>query len=229
MRGSTAGHTVFWVAIAGAALTPFPVAQRSGVVSGRVTLVERGNKPSNDVAQAVLWLEGRNLKGVTPTSATVLTEGKEFRPRVTVVTVGSSVVFPNNDPFNHNVFSLSRGSSFDLGLYGRGEAKSSKFTRPGVIEVYCNVHATMAAFILVRDNPYFTQPAGDGSFSISGVPPGKYVLHAWHERTKEITKDVEVGAEGLPDMVLELDARRYKFVGHLNKYGQPYSEGGARY
>jgi len=229
MRGSTAGHAVFWAAIAAVGLTRPPVAPRAGAVTGRVTLVERGNKPTNDVAQAVLWLEGRNPKAVTPTSATVLTEGKEFRPRVTVVAVGSSVVFPNNDPFNHNVFSLSRGSSFDLGLYGRGEAKSTKLTRSGVIEVYCNVHATMAAFILVRDNPYFTQPAGDGSFSIGGVPPGKYVLHAWHERAKEITRDVEVGAEGLPDVALQIDARGYKFVEHLNKYGEPYSVGGARY
>jgi hypothetical protein len=164
-----------------------------------------------------------------PRSATVLTEGKEFRPRVTIVTVGSNVLFPNNDPFNHNVFSLSQEGAFDLGLYGRGQAKSTRFTRSGVIRVYCNVHATMAAFILVRDNPFFTQPAGDGTFSIAGVPPGKYVLHAWHERAPEITQDVAVGAEGLSEVALQLDARGYKFVEHLNKYGQPYSEGGARY
>jgi plastocyanin len=230
MRASTASQPMFWIVLAAMALTPPRAVPRGAGVTGRVTLVERGNKPANDVAQAVLWLESRTLKGgVTPTSATVLTEGKEFRPRVTVVTAGSSVRFPNNDPFNHNVFSLSREGDFDLGLYGRGEAKSTKFNRPGVIRVYCNVHATMAAFILVRDNPYFTQAGGDGSFSITGVPPGKYVLHAWHERAREITKDVEVGVEGVPDIDLQLDARGYKFVEHLNKYGEPYSVGGARY
>jgi hypothetical protein len=127
------------------------------------------------------------------------------------------------------VFSLSDEQPFDLGLYGRGQAKSTRFTRAGVIRVYCNVHATMAAFVVVRDNAYFTQPAADGTFSIAAVPAGKYVLHAWHERTPELTREVEVGPQGAPNLDLQLDARGYKFVEHLNKFGQPYSKGGARY
>jgi hypothetical protein len=87
----------------------------------------------------------------------------------------------------------------------------------------------MAAFILVRDNPFYAQPSGDGTFSIAGVPPGKYKLHAWHERAPEVIRDVEVGAQGAGNLDIQLDARGYKFVQHLNKFGQPYSKGGARY
>ncbi|MBI4501473.1 MAG: hypothetical protein HY700_09960 [Gemmatimonadetes bacterium] len=205
------------------------MAPPSATVTGRVSIMERGNKPGTDVGQTVLWLEGPGLKPSPAKPATVLTEGKEFRPRVTVIPAGSMVSFPNNDPFNHNVFSLSDEGAFDLGLYGRGQAKSSRFNRPGVIRVYCNVHATMAAFIVVRENPHYAQPSADGTFVIAGVPPGTYVLHVWHERTPEVTRALEVGPQGAPAVEVQLDARGYKFVEHLNKFGQPYSKGGARY
>ncbi|MBI4420495.1 MAG: hypothetical protein HY560_06685 [Gemmatimonadetes bacterium] len=206
-----------------------PAAAPVAAVSGRITVLERGNKTATDVGRAVVWLQAPAARAPAPKNASVITEGKEFRPRVAVVTVGSTVSFPNNDPFNHNVFSLSEEGAFDLGLYGRGVAKSTRFTRPGVIRVYCNVHAQMAAFVLIRDNVYYTQPSGDGSFSIEGVPPGKYLLHAWHERSNEVTQEIEVTAQGVEGLDLQLDARGYKFVQHLNKFGQPYSAGGARY
>jgi plastocyanin len=229
MRGTTPSHAVIWIATFVVGTFPPAASLPPATVAGRVTLMEGGNKAGTDVGQTVLWLQGSGPKAVAVRAASVLTEGKEFRPRLTVVSVGSTVSFPNNDPFNHNVFSLSDEGAFDLGLYGRGQSKSTKFTRPGVIRVYCNVHATMAAFILVRDNPYFTQPSGDGTFVIAGVPPGRYVLHAWHERTPELTREIEVTAQGVADLDLQLDARGYKFVEHLNKFGQPYSKGGARY
>lgn len=198
-------------------------------VAGRVTVVERGNKPATDVGTAVVWLDAAGARLPVPRTVDVSTEGKDFRPRITVIPVGSTVRFPNNDPFNHNVFSLADEARFDLGLFGRGEAKSTKFTRPGIVRVYCNVHANMTATILVRDNPFFSQPSGDGSFTIPDVPAGRYRLHVWHERSALLTQDVTVAAQGLSGLDLQLDARGYKFVQHLNKFGQPYSRGGARY
>jgi hypothetical protein len=145
------------------------------------------------------------------------------------VPVGSTVSFPNHDPFNHNVFSLSEEQPFDLGLYGRGETRSVRFTRAGVIRVYCNVHAQMSALIVVRDGPHFAQPEGDGSFVLPQVPPGRYLLHAWHERAPELTQPLEVPPGGLADIELRLDARGYRFKPHLNKHGQPYPQEGRRY
>lgn len=220
-------YAVIWVAILALGFAGLHAA--SGPVAGRMTVMERGNKTASDIGTAVVWLEAPGVRAPAPKTFDVTTEGKDFRPRVSVVPVGSTIRFPNNDPFNHNVFSLSEESPFDLGLFGRGEAKTTKLSRPGLIRVYCNVHANMAAFILVLGSVYFAQPGGDGSFTIPGVPAGKYVLHAWHERAAELKQDIDVTAQGLVKLDLQLDARGFKFVQHLNKFGQPYSRGGARY
>lgn len=198
-------------------------------VSGRVTVLDRGNRSAPDVGQAVIWLETTAPARITPGRSETFTEGKQFLPHVSVVTVGSTIAFPNHDPFNHNVFSLSPEARFDLGLYGRGEAKSAQFPRPGVVRVYCNVHAQMSAIIVVRNNPYYAQPGADGSFTITDVPPGNYLLHAWHERGGESTRPVTVSAEGLRNAAIQLDARGYRFTQHLNKFGQPYTQQGRRY
>ena len=95
-----------------------------------------------------------------PVQAEIGTADKAFSPHVLVVPVGSTVSFPNHDPFNHNVFSLSEENPFDLGLYGRGETRSVRFTRPGIVRVYCNVHAQMSALVVVRDSPV-VRPAAE--------------------------------------------------------------------
>jgi len=206
------------------------VGQRGPTVSGKVVVLDKGSKPATDVGRAVVWLESTRPAPVTPTAAQIVTSDKEFKPRVVVVTVGSTVTFPNSDPFDHNVFSLSEEGAFDLGLYGRGVAKSAQFTRPGIVRVYCNVHAQMSAFVVVRDSPFYAQPGGDGTFSIGPVPPGAYTLRAWHERAVELPPQaVQVTAAGVSGLDLELDARGYKFVQHLNKFGQPYPTRGRRY
>ena len=203
-------------------------AQRVGVVRGRVTLLDKGNRPAEDVGQAVVWLEGGGTSRA-PVQAEITTADKAFTPHVLVVPVGSTVTFPNHDPFNHNVFSLSEEQPFDLGLFGRGETRSVRVTRPGIIRVYCNVHAQMSALVVVRDGPYVAQPAGDGSFSLGKVVPGRYMLHAWHERAPEVTRPLDVPANGVEALALTLDASGYRFKPHLNKFGQPYPQQGRRY
>jgi plastocyanin len=198
-------------------------------VGGHITVLDRGDHPADDVGQAVAWLETPRAIPVAANTAQIGTEKKEFSPHVLVIPVGSTVSFPNHDPFNHNVFSLSEEAPFDLGLYSRGQARSAGFARAGVVRVYCNVHAQMSALIVVRDNPFFTQPGSDGSFSIGGVPPGSYVLHVWHERAPEVTQKIDVPPTGLDGLTIQLDARGYRFMPHLNKDGKPYPQQGRRY
>jgi plastocyanin len=198
------------------------------VVGGRVTMLDKDDHPG-DVGQAVVWLATPSPVAVVAVHAEMGTTGKELSPHVLVVPVGSTISFPNHDPFNHNVFSLSEENPFDLGLYGRGEGRSVKFTRPGIVRVYCNVHAQMSAIVVVRDNPYVTQPESDGSFSLPSVPAGSYQLHVWHERAPEVTRQVQVPPAGIGNLALELDARGYRFKPHLNKFGQPYPQQGRRY
>ena len=93
-------------------------------------MLDKGNRQAEDVGQAVIWLDGPGAGG-QPVAAEITTADKAFSPHVLVVPVGSTVSFPNHDPFNHNVFSLSDEQPFDLGLYGRGETRSVRFTRAG--------------------------------------------------------------------------------------------------
>jgi len=204
---------------------------RTVEVSGRIVILEKGNKASPDLGDAVVYLESPATES-PPASARPLTvdiaiTDKTYAPHVLVVPAGSSVRFPNHDPFNHNVFSLSEGNSFDLGLYGRGEAKSQTFLHPGLVRVYCNVHPRMVAYVQVMANRYFAQPNADGSFTISDVPPGFYRLHAWHERIPaELVTNVTVGSADL--VQITLDARGYHLEPHRNKYGKNYPTNAGR-
>ena len=206
---------------------PTPLA----AVTGRLRVLDRGGQAANDVQQAVIWLTPKvgAPPAVAPGRADITTENRTFSPHITVVPVGSAVRFPNRDGFNHNVFSLTDGNAFDLGLYERGEGKTWVFARAGVVNVFCNVHSTMSAIVVVRNSPWFGQPSADGSFTIGNVPPGDYVLHLWHERASEMTQPVTVPAQGLTLPDLQLDARGYVQRDHLNKFGRPYARTGRRY
>ena len=203
---------------------------RLATVTGRLTLLEKDDKQAEDVGQAVIWLApNTSISPPAPVRAEINTADKEFSPHVLVLPLNSTVAFPNHDPFNHNVFSLSEENPFDLGLYGRGETKAVKFGHAGIVRIYCNVHPQMSALVVVRDNPHYSQPSSDGSFNIEAVPAGRYVLHAWHERAPAKTRDLVVPADGISAIELQLDGRGYKFKPHLNKFGRPYPQQGRRY
>ncbi len=213
------------IAIGVCALPGAAQGQETATLSGRITVMEKDDKVAGDLGTAVVWLDAVHAGPMIPDTIDIITADKEFRPNVAVVPIGSTVRFPNSDPFNHNVFSLTQHASFDMGLYGRGEAKATTFNRPGLVRIYCNVHPKMTATVIVRDNPYFAQPAGDGSFVIEYVPPGSYTLRAWHVRAADYSQQVEVSAAGINVVDVKLDASRYRFVQHRNKYGRPYRRG----
>ena len=219
------------VAIAGvmAVLTiPLPAAGQAGRVSGHIAILEKDNKPSPDLGDAVVYLEGQGM-GARIARFEVTISDKVFSPHVLVVPVGSTVAFPNHDPFDHNVFSVSEPNSFDLGLYGRGEGKSITLKNPGLVRVFCNVHPRMAALVQVMATHHYGQPAADGSFTITGVEPGTYRLHVWHERAPtEVIKDVTVGPQGLADIQVSLNARGFRVQPHKNKYGRNYPTNAGR-
>lgn len=207
---------------------PAAAAQGTAGVSGTVTLLERDGKAPEGVAQTVIWLEGRSGRAERET-VEIATENKQLIPRITIVPVGSTVTFPNHDPFNHNVFSRSESATFDLGSYRRGESRSVTFVKPGIVPIFCDVHAQMSAFVVVTETALFAQSGGDGRFRIPGVPPGTYTLHAWHERAMPFAMPIDVGADGSATVAVTLDARGYRFVQHLDKHGESYVRRGRRY
>ena len=198
-------------------------------IAGRIVILEKDNKASPDLGDAVLYLEGRPAPTdvAKPVTVEIAITDKVYAPHVVVVPVGSTVRFPNHDPFNHNVFSVSEPNTFDLGLYGRGQSKSQTFEHPGLVRIYCNVHPRMVAYVLVMANKYYVQPGQDGRFTIENVPPGRHRLHVWHERIpSEVIKDVTAGAGG--DLQIALNARGYRWQPHRNKYGRNYPTNAGR-
>ena len=214
----------------GAAAQQAPPPAAAARVSGSVKILEKHNKTSPDIGDAVIYLTGSAAPPARPVTIDVPIADKKFVPDVVVVPLGSTVRFPNTDPFSHNVFSASDPNAFDLGLYARGEAKGHLFEHPGLVYVYCNVHSSMIAYVQVMANRWYTQAGADGSFTITGVPPGRYTLHAWHPRVpQELAQEIVVPAGGLVlPTPLGLDARGFKWQPHKNKYGKPYPTSAGR-
>ena len=144
----------------------------------------------------------------------------EFRPHVLPVLVGSTVQFPNNDQVDHNIFSMSRTKKFNLGSYKPGDSKAVLFEKPGIVELRCDVHAEMAAYILVMNNPYFAVTDKNGNFRIpdasylqqagleelADLATGKYFIKTWHEKLKTQKEAITITDDG--DVTVELNLKR---------------------
>lgn len=185
------------------------------------------NQPS-----VVLWLRplfAESDPPRTPASAghyRMAQKNKQFDPRLLVVPLGSTVEFPNLDPFFHNVFSQFNGKRFDLGLYETGSSKGVRFDHEGVSYLFCNIHPEMAAVIITLDTPYFSVSSNSGSVVLHGVPVGSYEMHVWAEgadakELEALTRRVSIGP-------LQSDLGSIQIVTngatalHKNKFGDDY-------
>lgn len=127
-----------------------------------------------------------------PASAGISQQHETFVPHVLAVLQGTTVAFTNDDPYFHNVFSLSSARSFDLGRHPQGTSRTVRFDKPGTVKVFCDIHANMSATVLVLTNSLFSKPNDDGRFAIESVPAGEYRIVAWHERTLRATRQIRV-------------------------------------
>ncbi len=192
----------------------------TGTVRGRVVVTAQGAPRRG--ADIVVYLTGFDEPppDVVPE---IQQKGRQFLPPLLAITAGQTVAFPNGDPWFHNVFSLSPARRFDLGQYRQGEAQSKSFPRPGVVELYCNIHPGMAATILVLPNRRFAAAGADGRFSIEGVPAGTWTVYAYDRLAERPARvEVTVVAGKAADVTLAVEESRGA-APHLNKYGLPYS------
>ncbi len=199
----------------------------AATISGKVTLT--GSKsPEKDNAGVVVWLEP--LHGAppptAPSTANIAHKNKTFVPHVVAIRTGSKVLFPNLDPFFHNAFSNYDGQVFDVGLHPPGSTREQTFKRAGIVRLFCNIHPTMSAVIVVLDTPYFAVSNAAGVFSISKVPPGDYRLKFFHERATPdvlmtLEKQITVGEDqALPEITVS--EAGYLTAPHKNKYNKDY-------
>jgi plastocyanin len=171
---------------------------------------------------AVVWL--RRLDGpmpkIVPQKGVITQKDKTFIPHVLAVSLGSTVDFRNEDHIYHDVFSLTRPSDFDAGVRAAGFTYSRKFDRPGPVDLLCNIHATMSAFIYVVDSPFFAKTQPGGTFRIPGVPAGRYEVSVWHEASSTVAQKTIVigpGSTGRVNLLVGGDKRPGPFV--PDKYG----------
>ena len=215
-----------WATVLIAVLLAVPAAAGSGDgdpaetgVQGKVA--SKGDTLFDDssLGDAVVYLE--KLEGAAPSAgrAELAQKNKAFDPGMLIIQTGTTVRFPNRDKLYHNVFSLTAGSEFDLGLYAQGSAKSVTFSKSGVVEVFCNIHPDMVASILVLQNPHHVRVSDDGSFRLP-LPPGKHTIVAWWPKGPRVKREVEVTEGKMIDLSFELEDSGS--VRHLDKNGQPY-------
>lgn len=200
----------------------------SGTVQLRDSRVEEVVKRGDFSGIVVsLQLAGEPVRAAPGTHAVMTQKNKMFMPHVLPVVAGSTVDFPNFDPIFHNAFSSYSGQVFDVGLYPPGKTRSVRFVRSGVVRVFCNIHPSMSAIILVLTTPYFTKTAADGSFSLD-VPPGTYDLNIFHERALEqtlqlLSRRVIVTDQPQRLQPIAVSEAGYLPVPHKNKYGKEYA------
>ena len=204
-----------------------PAAQRASTVRGRVEIGIPINArrpasayptrsvprpalaPTSEVRHVVVYLKEAPARQAPPTRVAIRQQNETFIPRVVAVPVGSEVDFPNDDTIYHNVFSLSRARTFNLGRYPRGVSERVRFDRPGVVKVFCDIHSHMTATVMVFNHPWFAVPDEEGRFELPAVPPGTREITAWHERLGDHTIPVslEPGADAAANFVLPVPAK----------------------
>lgn len=190
------------------------------------------NAKKNDPTGVALWLEPSGAIAKIPKQTmpypTVKQKDKKFIPKVLVVPNNYYVSFPNDDPFAHNVFSVSETKAFDLGLYQAGEKRDQLMNRSGVVPIYCNIHPQMKAFVIVVKTPYYGLSSEGGKIEINDVPNGKYTLKVWYERAtndnlNKLSREVTVTGNSLNLGNIQIDETGYTAIQHKNKDGRDYA------
>jgi plastocyanin len=198
--GDVVGHALVTKRLTKKALSPIVYNLRGTAAPAAALETE----PVNEFDRMVMILEGGAASPRPPATVVLNQQGSRFDPEMIIVPTGSTVQFPNLDPIFHYVFSLSKARKFDLGYYPQGQSRSVKFNDPGVVQVYCHIHANMYAAIVVTDSPWYARPGADGNFSFSNVPAGRYRLSVWHKIAGYRKVDVTVPETGSVDVKISV-------------------------
>ncbi len=163
-------------------------AAEAGEIKGRIKI--DGSFRSNDI---LVYIEGVDGGGGEVGKPHVIDQRDlTYNPRVSGVLVNTVVAFPNNDEVRHNVYSPSKGNSFNLGTYQAGKSKEVVFKKPGLVKILCNVHDDMEAYVWVFEKAVWDVTGRRGTFNIKNLSVGTHLLKIWHPDHGTITAKVDV-------------------------------------
>lgn len=164
------------------------------VVNLRYQIVSKDGVLSTNPSLGVVYLEGSFPEALVTPEAEIRQEKLGFVPALLPVRKGTKVIFPNLDPYYHNVFSFSATKRFDLGRYKPEDQPQPHiiFDKPGFVALRCDIHEHMRAVVLVLDTPHFVTTDSSGSFRLSGLPEGRYTLKVWLDTKTTLSKVVDL-------------------------------------
>jgi plastocyanin len=174
-RSLFAGQTLAYAFVACVSLYGGP----ASAATLAVQVFDANGKP---LADAAVFLESKEARAAAKPGREVAVEqvDRQFKPRMSIVTAGTAVVFPNLDKVRHHVYSFSPTKNFELKLYAGTPTSPVVFERSGIALLGCNIHDNMSAWVVVVDTPYFGRTDADGRVALERVPTGAYQLRAWH-------------------------------------------------
>lgn len=172
-----------------------------GAQSLEVMLSDDDGEPISDAVIELLLPQELAAQYQAPAEHFIDQLDKEFVPHVTTVVAGGEIGFPNSDAILHHVYSFSAPRTFNIPLYGRGENDDYRETFPesGVVEIGCNIHDWMLAYIYVGESQLMAISGAEGNAVLDDLPSGDFQLQIWHARLDEpanvMVRDVSL-AEG---------------------------------
>ena len=135
-------------------------------------------------------------KKMEPQKVKLDQNGCEYKPHVLAMAAGSSVDILNPDGILHNVHSYSKANSpFNMAQPKFKKTITVKVDKPEVINLKCDVHGWMNAWLFVAANPYFSVTDNSGGFKLTDVPAGTYNVEVWHETLGKTSQKVTVKAK----------------------------------
>lgn len=151
----------------------------------------------------------KNQQYPMPAESAVLNQsGCMYQPRVQGVRVGQDLVIRNNDKLTHNTRSYAfRNRAFNIAQPAESEDRTKVFKKPEkAIQMGCDIHGWMKAFVFAMDHPFFAVTDEKGQFKIAGLPAGDYTVAAWHEDFGEQEAKITVGSTDLTDIGFSFQA-----------------------
>lgn len=218
--GAAIAQGPFIPAIKTPAASPTPSPVPPGTIVIEVGLTSGRKQLHGD--DSVAWIPALKGRSTSEARVKIAQNKKQFEPRIAIVSVGSTVDFPNYDRVFHNVFSLSKPKPFDLGLYRKGKSESVRFSQPGLIQIYCNIHPHMVAYLMVVDSRRHGTADDRGRITLTHIPPGRTVVEGWNVRGGMWSREVTVRPGRTSRLEVDLDISSWRDASHLNKYGKEY-------